>query len=368
MIPPLFLAAAWAIRSRRIVAYVVLAVVVALHDTAGMLQIGVNTLLLLGAFADLLRLPRAADDGEPPADDRAGGRLRRARHGPGRPVRPADRRGDAGGVQQEQPVPGVPGDAVRERRDVLLPAGVRAVLPELDLRDLPGRRGLEQPVRARQHRPAAAGGARAGGAPEGPSRPAADLLLLPRRAGLLPRAVHVVPAGLAGEHPADPESAVAEARQRGGGLLPGGGRRLRGGVAAARRSAGGALAAGGGRAGARQHHPHRDRAAGRDGPGRPADGGDLPRGDPHARADPAGRALAGPPCADGRPGGDDRDGRRGRRVLGLPAARATTTSRCWPCGSGSARCWRRPACWRRGACPCPRWRPGWWPSAPTPGW
>ena len=50
MIPPLFAAAAWAISSRRPVAYVVFAVVVALHASAGLLQMGVNALLLLTAF------------------------------------------------------------------------------------------------------------------------------------------------------------------------------------------------------------------------------------------------------------------------------------------------------------------------------
>jgi len=50
MIPPLFLAAAWAITSRRAVAYVVFALVVGLHGIAGLLQIGVNTLLLLTGF------------------------------------------------------------------------------------------------------------------------------------------------------------------------------------------------------------------------------------------------------------------------------------------------------------------------------
>jgi hypothetical protein len=50
MIPPLFLAAAWAIASRRLVAYVGFAVVVCLHAVAGMLQIGVNALLLLVGF------------------------------------------------------------------------------------------------------------------------------------------------------------------------------------------------------------------------------------------------------------------------------------------------------------------------------
>jgi hypothetical protein len=50
MIPPLFLAAAWAIESRRALAYVVFALVVALHAVAGLLQIGVNTLLLLSGF------------------------------------------------------------------------------------------------------------------------------------------------------------------------------------------------------------------------------------------------------------------------------------------------------------------------------
>ena len=50
MIPPLFLAAAWAIASRRTLAYVALALTVGLHAVAGLLQIGVNTLLLLAGF------------------------------------------------------------------------------------------------------------------------------------------------------------------------------------------------------------------------------------------------------------------------------------------------------------------------------
>jgi hypothetical protein len=50
MIPPLFLAAAWAIASRRALAYVAFAAVVCLHAVAGLLQIGVNTLLLLAGF------------------------------------------------------------------------------------------------------------------------------------------------------------------------------------------------------------------------------------------------------------------------------------------------------------------------------
>jgi hypothetical protein len=50
MIPPLLLGAAWAIASRRAAAYVVFAVVVGLHASAGLLQIGVNTLLLLAGF------------------------------------------------------------------------------------------------------------------------------------------------------------------------------------------------------------------------------------------------------------------------------------------------------------------------------
>jgi len=50
MIPPVFMAAAWAISSRRALAYVVFALMVALHGVAGLLQIGVNTLLLLCGF------------------------------------------------------------------------------------------------------------------------------------------------------------------------------------------------------------------------------------------------------------------------------------------------------------------------------
>jgi hypothetical protein len=50
MIPSLFLAAAWAIAARRLTAYAVFALVVGLHATAGMLQIGVNALLLLAGF------------------------------------------------------------------------------------------------------------------------------------------------------------------------------------------------------------------------------------------------------------------------------------------------------------------------------
>ncbi len=50
MIPPLFLAATWAITSGRAAAYATFALVVGLHAMAGMLQIGVNTLLLLVGF------------------------------------------------------------------------------------------------------------------------------------------------------------------------------------------------------------------------------------------------------------------------------------------------------------------------------
>ena len=60
MIPSLFAAAAWAIVARRVTAYVVLALVVGLHALAGMLQIGVNALLLLAAFVvffSYLRVP-----------------------------------------------------------------------------------------------------------------------------------------------------------------------------------------------------------------------------------------------------------------------------------------------------------------------
>jgi hypothetical protein len=60
MIPPLFLAATWAIASRRLVAYVAFAVAVCLHAVAGLLQIGVNTLLLLAGFLVFYSLLRGA--------------------------------------------------------------------------------------------------------------------------------------------------------------------------------------------------------------------------------------------------------------------------------------------------------------------
>jgi hypothetical protein len=50
LIPPLFLAATWAVRSGRIGAYAALAVVTCLFELAGFLQIGVNALLLLAAY------------------------------------------------------------------------------------------------------------------------------------------------------------------------------------------------------------------------------------------------------------------------------------------------------------------------------
>jgi hypothetical protein len=60
MIPPLFLAAAWAIASHRATAYVAFAFVVGLHGLAGLLQIGVNTLLLLTGFLVFFSYLRAA--------------------------------------------------------------------------------------------------------------------------------------------------------------------------------------------------------------------------------------------------------------------------------------------------------------------
>jgi hypothetical protein len=54
MIPPLFLAATWAIGSGRIGAYIVFAVVAGLHALAGFMQIGVNALLLLSAYIVVL--------------------------------------------------------------------------------------------------------------------------------------------------------------------------------------------------------------------------------------------------------------------------------------------------------------------------
>src|SRR5262249_10302245 len=60
MMPPLFLAAAWAIQSRRALAYVAFAAVVCLHALAGFLQIGVNALLLLVGFVVLYSRLRTA--------------------------------------------------------------------------------------------------------------------------------------------------------------------------------------------------------------------------------------------------------------------------------------------------------------------
>ena len=50
LIPLLFLAAAWAIRTRRLLASTTFAVVACLHTLAGFLQIGLNTLLLMAGF------------------------------------------------------------------------------------------------------------------------------------------------------------------------------------------------------------------------------------------------------------------------------------------------------------------------------
>ena len=60
MIPPLFAAAAWAISSRRVRAYVIFALVVALHALAGHLQMGVNTFLVLAAFVVFFSYLRVA--------------------------------------------------------------------------------------------------------------------------------------------------------------------------------------------------------------------------------------------------------------------------------------------------------------------
>ena len=64
MIPPLFWAAAWAVRSGRVVALAALAVAAGLHALAGFVQIAANALVLLGPFIGVYAWVRAGPGAE----------------------------------------------------------------------------------------------------------------------------------------------------------------------------------------------------------------------------------------------------------------------------------------------------------------